>query len=283
MAEPNKDFGDVLQNTDSPPISTDQTSSTQLAVFNQLFHETIVNEYSDLQLSPVEAGKLQKFMSQLRVGGSAGVRLVCHGDNCSYRKACPLWQTKQPPMTVPNSSNPGSTMTILPHKAPQGRACPIEQTVVLDVFTQLQTDPDIEISNPVHRSFITELCQIAALEWRCNMLLAADHHDVLQEVPAAISPTGDLYTKFEKNPILEALQWLGERRSRIFKELTVSPESKARRMALEGDNREKSLSRRQAAARAALKEAEKSETMAVPEHVKQDKDFLASENNTNGG
>lgn len=275
QAEAGVSLADVVRDAPAPPLAIDgrdpAAAGLALERANGLFAEEIEERYADVRLAKAEADELRRFMSGLRRGGSAGVRLICAGHNCDFRKACPLHKMKvgERATKVPDPDDPGRLVdAVVPvTKAPVGRPCPIEQTVVLDAVAAYSAHPDVDVDNPVHRSYVGELAQLAALEWRCDMLLAFDHQNVVSEVPAAISPLGKLYTKFEKNPVFDVLRDVQDRRSRIFKELTLSREAEAKRRALEGGG-EDSLSRKQAAARAAIKSAERVEVMPVPDAVK---------------
>ena len=107
------------------------------------------------------------------------------------------------------------------------------------------------------------------------MLLGFDFHGVTQEVVCAISPIGDVYKRREVNQILEVLAKVQNRRSQIFREMTITPEAEAKRRALEA-GAEDSLSRAQAAKRAAIKDAEHAASvMEIPERVRQDMESRA--------
>lgn len=244
----------------------------EVGKLNELFEIAIHERYSTVNLSKDEARKVKRFMTQLREGGSSGVRLICAGDNCEYRKACPLWQTKVgQPVQISDPLDPTgqSYSWYQPTKAPIGQECPLEATVVLDTRIQMVNHPGIDMSNAVHKAYVNELCLLSSLEWRCNMLLAFDHHPMVMEVPAAISPTGTVHTKYEMNQLIEVLSRINDRRSRIMRELTVSPESEYKRRKAEGGGDGDSLSRVQAAQRAQIKNAERlPNVVPVPDHVK---------------
>ena len=259
------------------PVS-DGKVPARLEEAREIFQSSVVEECGDVDLRPADAERLKKFMSHLRLQGSAGVRLICAGDACEYRKTCPLWLAKDAVKTVADPADTSKVSTVVATKAPTGRPCPIEASVVVDVLQQFGSHPRIDMGNPIHRSYVNELCQLASLEWRCNMLLGYDFHGITQEVVCAISPVGDVYKRREMNQIVEVLTRVQDRRSRIFRELTITPEAEAKRRALEA-GAEDSLSRAQAAKRSAIKDAERrAAVMEIPERIRQQIDGERADN-----
>ena len=266
----------VLESSDGYPVVA-ESGKVPAAAADALesFRNSVVAECGDVELKPEDAERLRRFMSHLRLQGSAGVRLTCAGDACEYRKTCPLWLAKDGTREVEDPADPSRTRLVVATKAPTGRPCPIEASIVADALQQFGAHPRVDRNNPIHRAYVNELCQIAALEWRCNMLLGFDFHGVTQEVVCAISPIGDVYKRREVNQILEVLAKVQNRRSQIFREMTITPEAEAKRRALEA-GAEDSLSRAQAAKRAAIKDAEHAASvMEIPERVRQDMESRA--------
>lgn len=273
-----KSFGDVVQET--------QQEAPEQHAIDTVFKSALDSRYPDLKLSKEQAGRVREFVGQMRLGGAGGIRLICAGDNCEYRAACPLWQTKDgPPVQVPDPDDPTGQQTVpyQPTKAPVGEPCPLEATVAMDTRLQMSAHSAVDTSNPVHRAYVNELVLLAALEWRVNMLLAFDLHSVTQEVPAAISPSGDVYTKREMNQLIEVLGRINDRRSKIMRELTVSPESEYKRRVAEGEKEGESQARSQAATMEKIREAERAPAaLPVPEHVTSDPAYRRLTGSTDG-
>lgn len=275
-----KNFTDILRESDSRSVSVDNPEIVKrLSALTEIFENEFNDEFEEITLTTEEAENVRKYLTRLRRGGMSAIGLLCAGDNCDYRHACPLWLTKDgAPQQVPDPDSPGCHIMVQMTKAPVGRPCPIEASVVADTYVQYISHSIIDPSNPVHNAYIHELCQLASREWRINMLLAFDHHGMTQKVPAAVSPTGEVYTKQEKNVLLDGLQQISDRRSRILKELTISPEAEYKRRLAEGDDSE-SISRKAAARRERLREIEQgSRNLQVPEHVKGDAAFFEPTN-----
>lgn len=267
--EKTKSLIEILESSTSNPISVDGIESPSvLEKVHELFRVEFGKEYPELNFNEDEAEDVRKYLSNLRTGGASGIGLICSGDHCEYRHACPLWKQKVgEPYEAKDANN--NTYMKQDTKAPEGRLCPLERMVVMDTRLQLTTYEHIKASDPVHRGYINELCQLAAQEWRVNMLLAYRHHGVTTKVPAAISPLGDVYTKREMNQLFEVQERINKRRSQIMKELTISPEALYKRQIAEQDNDDDSISKRNAEARRRLKELTKAEVVPIPDHVKE--------------
>lgn len=227
-------LGDAFDN--APQVPDDLASLGQIPVSPQeAFRNTFNQTYPDIKLTPDQAREVKEFVTNLRLGGPAGVILICADNNCQYREACPLFKIGQ---------------------APKDKPCPLEATVIMSVREQLSNIISLDSKDPIIRNHINEICQIAALEWRCQMKLAFDFHDVMQQVPAAIDPQGGVHTKPEMSPVVLLINELSQRRSRLLKEITQTPEAKWRRQAALKEKEQDSLSRKQAAQRRILQEAQ---------------------------
>jgi hypothetical protein len=242
-------LGEIASSTD-PNLVRDQISDGKLVPTSlaEAYRNSLDKAYPNVKLTPAGAHRVRQFVSNMRMGGSAGVLLVCSGDDCEFKAACPLHAEKV---------------------APVGESCPLEAMVVMDTRQELASLVDLDTKNPVIRGYINELTQVAILVWRCQMKLAYDFHDVMQQVPACVTPEGIVHTKPEASPILETLDRLSARRSRLLKELTQTPESLWRREAAVGNKVEDSLSRGMAARKAQLQKATGilPNVVAPPAHV----------------
>jgi hypothetical protein len=238
---------------------------------SEAFRRAIDERYEGLVLTKPEKKRVQGFMKGLRLGGSAGLPLICTGDYCDFRNACPLYEMKVgPPKDTGKVDKGGNPIFFQVRKAPVGQPCPLEQSAVMHMRLMLSgylRDEEM-LAHPVIKTHINELCQIAALEWRCNMKLAYDFHGVTQEVPAAVSPQGEVYTRKEVSPVAELLERLSARRSRLLKELVMTPEAEYKKMAALKQTKDDSLSRRNAEVMAKLQAAEAPAVKELPEHVK---------------
>lgn len=247
--EPTITLGEIALSTD-PNTVRDQISDgilvpTSLA---EAYRSSLDKAYPKLRLTPAGAHKVRQFVSNMRMGGSAGVLLICSGDDCEFKAACPLYSEKV---------------------APVGETCPLEAMVVMDTRQELASMVDLDTKNPITRGYINELTQVAILMWRCQMKLAYDFHDIMQQVPAAVTPEGTVHTKPEASPILETLDRLSARRSRLLKELALTEEAKWRREAAIGSKGDDSLSRQMASRKALLQQAQGilPSAIAPPAHV----------------
>lgn len=214
------------------------------------YKQSLDKLYPGLTLTGDGAKRVGDFVKNLRAGGPTGVVLICANENCQFREACPLYAEK---------------------KAPQGFPCPLEGMVILYTREELAKIVDIDSEDPVTKRYIRELTHIATIEWRCQMHLAFEFHDILQSVPAAVSADGRVHFKVEANPIIDLLERLSKQRSRLLKELAITEEAKWRREAALGDRKKDSLSRIQAANKAAIQSAQGilPSVIEPPKHVKE--------------
>jgi hypothetical protein len=226
------------------------------APIKELLKKTLDGEYPKLKMTHKQAKRVAKYIGHLRLGGPAGVPLICLGDSCDFNDACPLYQEKTGNKVSLRDAT-GQITTIQETLAPVGQPCPLESTYILDMRMRLETDLASELSEVpgvLKNHYINEICQIAMLEWRANMKLSVINHDVVQPVPGAVTPDGQVIWKNELSPLIELLERLSARRSKIYTELVATPKEKYKREQAVGKAQDDSLSRIQSAQRQMLKE-----------------------------
>lgn len=155
--------------------------------------------------------------------------------------------------------------------------CPLETLVINDARQRYiaEFENDTDADPQTLQNYINDLCQIAMLEWRCNMLLGYDHAGVTEDVPGAVTSDGRIAYKKELNPILDFMERLQQRKTRILTELVKTPREKYKKEHALGKKSDDQLSRVQAARRAELKRVTGSrlpDTMELPEHVKENEE-----------
>lgn len=246
---PSITLGEVASATDPTHVQEKiEDGSLVPTTLAEAYRQSIDRAYPNIKLTPEGAKRVRTFVGNMRMGGSAGVLLICAGDACEFKAACPLYKEKAHPL---------------------GETCPLEAMVVMDTRQELASIVDLDTRNPITRGYINELTQIAMMMWRCQMKLAYDFHDIMQQVPAAVTPEGTVHTKPEASPVLDIMNQLSIRRSRLLKELAMTEEAKWRREAAVGDKTGDSLSRTLAARKQALQKAQGilPSAVAVPAHV----------------
>lgn len=243
------------------------TEGSEPLTYAEAFRKALDEKYN-VTLTQEEKKEVQSFMTGLRLGGPAGVGLICAGDQCDFKNACPLYQIPNgSPVQTTQVGSDGNPIIVQPTKAPVGEPCPLEAAAIMETRLELSQMVELDTQNAVVRRYISEICQISALEWRANMKLAWDFHGVTQQVPAAVSPQGEVFMRAEISPAIELLEKLSTRRSRLLKELVIHPEAQyKKRVALKQSDGD-SLSRAQAEKMSRLKEAKVPSTMKIPEHV----------------
>jgi hypothetical protein len=277
-------LGDIINATE--PLKGDGattpvpevTSSDLLPVIKgstgDLVKRLFDEEYSDIALERDDAKRVAKSIHSLRRGGSAGIRLVCKGDNCEFRDGCELWKTKLGPITSVKDPQTGQIVQEQPTAAPKGKPCPLEEIIVQDARTRYATEfYDLlgEGSDPkVIEGYINDLCQIEMLTWRCAMVMAYDYANPLIQTPGAVTSDGRVMWTPAANPILELQERLQQRKTRILNDLVKTPREKYKKENAVGNKGDDSLGRQQAAKKAKLKEltGEKlPDQMEIPDHV----------------
>lgn len=216
-----------------------------------------------------QAKYITGYLTRLRKLGSAGIALICAGDDCEYRHACPLWQIKDgPPVQMKDPKDSNKSIYIQKTKAPVGHSCPLESAVIMDCYAGYTSHSAVDMSNPVHVNYIRELCAIGSAEWRINMLLAYSSHGMQVEVPAAVSVDGVVYTRPAINELVDLLDRLSKRRSKILDSLTINPSIEYKRKIAETkDKSPDSHAIVQSQRKAAIERARKG-VMEIPDHVK---------------
>ena len=243
-------LGEVVSTTDPSFIENEINSGAATpSTIPEAVQRQLDLVYPNLKLDLNAAKRVRQFIRNMRSGGSCGVILICAGEKCEYSAACPLFKEKV---------------------APVGDSCPLEAMVIMDTRNDLSQILDLDqIKNPITRSYIAELTQIAVLMWRCQMKMAYDYHDIMQLVPAAVTPEGTVHTKPEMSPLIEVLDKLSARRSRLLKELAQTEEAKWRREAALGDKSKESLSRSLADRKKIIQGVQKfPDVIEPPSHVK---------------
>ena len=248
------------------------TAGTTGELLKQLFDK----EYSAIQLDKEDALRVAKSIHSLRRGGASGVRLLCAGDNCDFREACELWRTKLgQPISVKDPQT-GQVVTSQATAAPEGLPCPLEELVVTDTRTRYATEfQDLIINGDsdvkVLEGYINDLCQIEMLTWRCAMIMSLDYANPLIQTAGAVTGDGRVIWTPALNPVLEALERLQQRKTRILNDLVKTPREKYKKEHAVGNAGDDSLGRRLAARKAKIKEIT-GETLPdqieIPEHVK---------------
>ena len=248
------------------PIST----GTPGDMLKQMFDET----YTGVVLDQADALRVAKSIHSLRRGGSSGVRLVCAGDNCEFREGCELWKTKLGAPTTVRDPKTGQNAVQQATAAPEGQGCPLEEIVVQDARTRYATEFQdlLNTADPkVTEGYINDLCQIEMLTWRCNMVMSFDYANPLIQTPGAVTSDGRVMWTPAANPVLELLERLQQRKTRILNDLVKTPREKYKKEHAVGNQGDDSLGRQQAARKAALKEITGStlpDQMELPEHVR---------------
>ena len=241
---------------------------------NDLLKRMFNEEYQDVSLSRTDATRIAKSFHSLRRGGSAGIRLICAGDNCEFKDACELWKTKTGPPIHIKDPQTGQVVIEQATAAPEGKPCPLEEVIVQDSRARYSLEFQDLLNNAdpkVIEGYINDLIQIETMVWRCSMCMAFDYANPIIQSPGAVTSDGRVIWKPEANPILEIQERLQQRKTRILNDLVKTPREKYKKEHAVGIQGDDSLGRSQAARKAALKQATgKSlpDQMGIPEHVK---------------
>jgi len=197
-----------------------KSKGTPEDVVKNIFDEV----YPDLELTHDQAKNLGRVVFNLKHGGSAGVGLICKGDECQLRHACVLWNEKTDEGIEIKDRVTGKTLLKQSTLAPKDKPCPLEAMVIANARDRyIEEFKDIRVAEIVLEGYINDLCQIAMLEWRCLMLLSKDHHGVLTKVPGAVTADGNVIYKKELSPVVDYLDRLTSRKTKILTDLVKTP------------------------------------------------------------
>lgn len=194
----------------------------------------------DLGLTPAEKQELDNYHTALRIlGPAAGAVLVCPGnqenlaeeDKCPYASKCPLLRM---------------------HKAPEGRMCPVERTIVEDRFNdwckEFQTDP-LQIRES-ERVAVSDLCWIdLQMQRSLHILSRGEEARLTVTNPKDVHPETLLPISWEKviHPNVELLVTLQGQRRMILKDWMLTAEQQWKKAKAEGKGTGKDISSQQAA------------------------------------
>lgn len=194
----------------------------------------------DLGLTVEEKRELDNYQTALRIlGPAAGAVLMCPGnqenvadeDKCPYSSKCPLLRMQ---------------------KAPEGRMCPVERTIVEERFNawckELQTDP-VEAKES-SRVAISDLCWIdLQMQRSLHILSKGDEARLTVTNPKDVHPETFLPISWEKviHPNVELLVQLQTQRRMILKDWMLTPEQQWKKEKAEGKGTGKDLSSKQSA------------------------------------
>jgi len=273
----NNDANDASAGTIGPEVQSSELLPIATGDPGELLKDLFENEYTNVRLDEKDALRVAKSIHSLLRGGSAGVRLTCAADNCEFNAGCELYKTKIGPVVTIKDPQTGHTTTQQRTAAPEGKPCPLEEVVVQDARMRYATEFQdlMQESDPkVIEGYINDLCQIELLVWRCNMVMSFDYANPLIQSPGAVTSDGKVIWTPVANPILEQLERLQQRKTRILNDLVKTPREQYKKEHAVGDKSADSLGRAQAARRARLKEASGEslpDIMELPVHLQKDK------------
>lgn len=198
---------------------TQSTTNAQLAVKSTmkdpalrtkegLLHvlDNSFNDYSEIDLTEEEAGKLSKTLKRLSTGASSFILLNCKGNRCPFATRCPLVQM-------------GKSETRPHGKAPVNQDCILEASLLRDSITSYMNEYQVDPSNYTEINIVTELAEIEVSLWRINMQLGETENAlfVIDQTVAIDPGTGQAITQQQVSPLFEQKQKLSTRKSKLHK------------------------------------------------------------------
>ncbi len=183
---------------DNLPIPTPQLTEKEIAT-KKLIDRLKINpaNYSNLQFTPAEVGKITRYMSCLSTGSTAAMPLLCTGLGCPFAQSCVFQQMG---------------------KAPIGQPC-ITETQLLQVWRESYIlEYDIDPESMTELTFINELAEIELMLYRLNLNLSkATNAELVQEETVAVDREGNVLTRRTVSAFMEAKEKLSNRKAKIVK------------------------------------------------------------------
>lgn len=156
-----------------------------------------LDNYDDIQMTPVEAKKIHTHLQKLSTGSSAMVPMYCSGPKCPFAARCPLQQID---------------------KAPIGRMCLIEVELMKNWIIRLFDEYDVDPNNITEVAYINELAEIEIFLMRLNMSLAkSENSELIIDQTVSIGHDGTPIVQKALSPFMDQKERLQNRRSRIIK------------------------------------------------------------------
>lgn len=156
-----------------------------------------LDDYSDVQYTPDEANRISTHLRKLSTGSSAMVPMYCSGPMCPFASTCEFQKM---------------------NKAPIGKQCIIEVTLMKEWIIGYIEEYGIDPSNLTELGYANELAEIEIYMRRLKMGLAKpDNLEIVVEQTVGIGNDGTPITQKAISPFMEEIEILQNRRSRVIK------------------------------------------------------------------
>ncbi len=154
------------------------------------------DDYTDISFTPTEAKRIRGHLAKMSTGHTAMVPMTC-SPKCPFRMKCIFFQMG---------------------KAPFGRACIPEVTLLQEWIGRYIKEYDVDPNNFTEIGMINELAEIEIYLWRLSQNLAKpEHAELFEENIIGFTPDGIALTNKQISVLLEAKEKLYARRSKIVK------------------------------------------------------------------
>lgn len=182
------------------------------------------SDYSDIDLTTQESARMTSLLKRLSTGSSSFALLHCTGHSCPFATRCPLVQM--------NSNNSDGSVN-RNGKAPVGKDCLMESTLMRDSATSYLQEFQVDPVNFTEVNIVTELAEIEVLLYRINMQLALPQHALLtiQQTIGFDRESGRAITQEQVAPLFEQKQKLAARKSKLVKVMVGDRQEKYKKEA----------------------------------------------------
>ena len=203
-----------------------------------VYSQTIsFSDYDDMEVTPEEGNRIEKYMSKLTTGASAVIPLICPGGaSCPFSQNCPFWQedVRRQRENALHSSDLDERMDAITLKplVVKGRACLVELRL-LDEWTKLFIDEyGIDDSSFTDFQMVRELAETELMMWRINNNMSKpEHAEFTQETIVGVSKQGDTLFRTEVSALYEVKERLQNRKSKLIKLMVGDRQEKYKREA----------------------------------------------------
>jgi len=168
---------------------------TKTNFFN--FLKLDLDNYSDIELTPDQAMKIHNHLLKMSTGSTAMTPLYCGGSVCPFRDSCTWYEME---------------------KAPVGRRCPVETTLMRQWTMDIIEEFDIDPQNFTELAYANEIVEIMILDRRLNMNIAkVENSQLIMDQDVGVDKEGDPITQKIISPFMELKEKLANRRSKVIK------------------------------------------------------------------
>lgn len=158
------------------------------------------------RLPEVTRQKISQKIRAIASNSNAVTPIKCRGERCSYLGVCPLADEQV---------------------YPQGKQCPIEQSLIMEKYENYCREFNVDRFNTSDLGLISRMVEIDLIEYRLKAMIATTYPDILMEEAVGVSPIdGKPIMKLVISPMINIRKRLTDEKLDLMKELVGTRKEK---------------------------------------------------------